>query len=120
MEPVRHKSLWHMIAAPIVWALHFCVVYAWTASVCAHTDDASEARVGVAVITVIALTLIVFFGWRAWKQWNFMTRQKYVHDQPTTEHRKEFLGHAGWLLSIVSVIGVAFVAAPAFYIGSCL
>lgn len=118
--PYRHKSIWHMIAAPIVWAIHFALVYAWSALSCARWGEESDARLGVLLLTLVALVAIVVIGWRSWRQWDYLTDYDHVHDQPTTEHRREFLGHAGWLLSIVSAIGVTFVAAPAFYIRSCL
>lgn len=120
MEKARHTSLWQMIAAPIVWAVHFCAVYAWTASACAHAGAAEEARLGVALMTLAALGLIAVFAWRAWRQWDLLSENDHVHDAPTDGHRRRFLGHAGLLLSMVSAIGVSFVAAPAFYIGSCL
>lgn len=118
--PYRYRSIWHMIAAPVVWSVHFAGVYAWTALSCARFGGPDEARLGIALATAAALALIVVIGWRAWKQWDFLDDYDDVHDAPTTEHRREFLGHAGWLLSIISAIGVLFVAAPAFYIGSCL
>ena len=45
MQFDRRSSLWHMIAAPIAWSLHFCVVYGWTASVCARGPDPAAAGV---------------------------------------------------------------------------
>ena len=119
MSP-REKSLWHMVAAPVVWALHFVCVYGWTAVTCANTGAAADARVGVAALTVIALAIIVFVAWRAWRQWDYADDWDYEHEAPTDEHRREFLGHAGWLLAIVSAVGVVYVALPAVFIGSCL
>ncbi|MFD1343117.1 hypothetical protein [Litorisediminicola beolgyonensis] len=120
MIPRRDRSLWHMITAPTIWALHFCVIYGWTAAVCAKTGDAELARTGIVAATVAALLGIAISGWRAWRQWDYLDDRDYVHDQPTEEHRREFLGHAGWLLALVSAIGVLFNASPAFWIGSCL
>lgn len=31
----RNRSLWHMILAPTIWAIHFCVTYATAAIFCA-------------------------------------------------------------------------------------
>ena len=101
----RHSSLWHMILAPTVWAVHFCVVYGWTAVQCVRAGGPDAARTGILVATAVALVVIVVLGWKAWKQWDYLDDFDYVHDQPTTEHRREFLGHAGWLLAIVSAIG---------------
>lgn len=116
----RHSSLWHMILAPTVWAVHFCVVYGWTAVQCVRAGGPDAARTGVLLATAVALVVIVVLGWKAWKQWDYLDDFDYVHDQPTTEHRREFLGHAGWLLAIVSAIGVGFNALPAIFIRSCL
>lgn len=119
-DPARYSSLWHMIAAPTVWAVHFCVVYGWTASACAHWDSAAAARIGILAATLAALAVIIVLAWRAWRQWDYPTRHDYVHDQPGDNDRREFLGHAGWLLALVSAIGVTFVALPAVFIESCL
>ncbi|SLN12662.1 hypothetical protein ROJ8625_00341 [Roseivivax jejudonensis] len=116
----REESLWHMIAAPTVWALHFCLCYGWTASVCARTDDVTAARVGIALVSAAALVAIAVIGWRAWRQWDYLDDFDYEHDRPTVEDRREFLGHAGWLLALVSGIGTLFVASPALFIESCL
>lgn len=119
-ERTRDRSLWHMIAAPLVWSLHFVAVYAWTATVCAKAGDAGLARTGILVGTAAALIAIVAIGWVAWRQWDYTDDWDYVHDKPTEEHRREFLGHVGALLALISAIGVVFNASPAVFIGNCL
>lgn len=118
--PFRHKSIWHMVLAPTIWSVYFAAVYALTAIDCAKTGTPDLAQKGILVLTVVALAAIGAIGWRSWRQWDYLTDYDYVHDKPTVEHRREFLGHAGFLLSIVSVIGVIFVALPAVFIRSCL
>ncbi|MEY8840444.1 hypothetical protein AB9K41_15595 [Cribrihabitans sp. XS_ASV171] len=116
----RNRTLWPMISAPIVWAVHFCLTYWLGASACAHLGTATPARIAIAVVTALALGLIIFLGWRAWLQWDYRSDRDYVHDGPSTEDRRNFLGHAGWLLAVVSAIGVIFVALPAIFIRSCI
>lgn len=118
--PLHHKSIWHMVAAPVVWALHFVAIYAWTAIDCAKTDTPDPARIVIAALTVLALALIASIGWRAWVQWDYPTDHHYVHDKPSGEDRREFLGHVGFLLSVLSAIGVIFAALPAIFIRNCL
>ena len=65
----RHSSLWHMILAPTVWAVHFCVVYGWTAVQCARAGGPDAARTGILIATAVALMAIVVLGWKAWRQW---------------------------------------------------
>ncbi len=118
--PFRHRSIWHMVAAPTVWTLHFATIYAITAVDCSKTGTPDIARPAIAVLTLLALAAIGWIAWRAWVQWDYPTDQDYVHDRPTVEDRREFLGHAGFLLSLASAIGVTFVAMPALFIRSCL
>lgn len=118
--PDRHRSIRHMVLAPTIWALHFVSVYAITAIDCAKTGTPGIARAGTAGLTLLALIAIGVIGWRAWVQWNYATNRDAVHDQPTAQDRRTFLGHGSFLLSLVSLIGVVFVALPALFIRSCL
>ena len=118
--PYRHRSLWHMILAPTVWAFHFVLCYAVMSLACVKMGAPDLARLGVGALTTLALALIGFLGWRAWRQWDYRPGENYVHDRATKPHRKEFLGHAGLLLAMVSAIGVIFGALPALIIESCI
>lgn len=118
--PFRHRSIWHMVLAPTVWSLYFAIVYAITAIDCAKTGTLDIARLAIAVLTLVALALIGTITWRSWRQWDYLTDYDYEHDKPTVEHRREFLGHAGFLLGVVSLVGTVFVALPALFIRSCL
>ncbi|QHQ35796.1 hypothetical protein [Algicella marina] len=116
----RHASLWHMVLAPVIWALHFAAIYGVTAIACAKADATDTARWTIFALSALALAGIALNAWRAWVQWDYPSDQNYVHDAPTAEHRREFLGHAGFLLSVVSAIGVVFATLPAVLIRSCL
>lgn len=118
--PFRHHSIRHMVLAPTIWALHFVSVYAITAIDCAKTGTPGIARAGTAGLTLLALIAIGIIGWQAWVQWNYAANRDAVHNQPTARDRRTFLGHGGFLLSLVSLIGVVFVALPALFIRSCL
>lgn len=114
-----HRSLWHMIAAPVVWAVHFVGVYGWTAVVCARLGEPGLARTGTLLMSLVALGLISVLGWRAWRQWGYERYGDHIHDRPTVQDRREFLGHSGLLLALVSGIAVIFVTMPVLFIGSC-
>lgn len=110
-------------AAPVAWALHFVIVYAAAAVVCANFASAPDAvpllRAAITVLTFIALAVIGFVAWRSWRQWDFLDDYDYKHERALAEHRHEFLGHASFLLSIISFIGVIYVAMPALLLESC-
>jgi hypothetical protein len=115
----RHRSLWHMILSPTIWAIHFVVVYGATAVLCAKWDAAQAARLAIFGLTVLALALIVVVGWRAWRQWDYLDDWESIHDGQSEEDRKEFLGHVGFLLSLVSGVGVIYVSLPAVFVVTC-
>ncbi|MBM9596175.1 hypothetical protein [Roseitranquillus sediminis] len=116
-------SLWRITLGPLIWALHFVASYGTTAAWCAKVATAFEPvpglRIGLAVLTVAALAGIVWVGWRAWRQWDFTEDWDYVNKEGENEDRHEFLGHAAFLLAIVSFVGVVYVAMPVLLIESC-
>ena len=117
------SSLWLITIAPTIWALHFVLVYGATAVICAKaaTLGAFETlRQGIAVATLLALVLILVVAWRSWLQWDYLTDYEYSHALPTGEHRHEFLGHAAFLLAVMSAIAVVFTALPALFIDGCM
>ena len=112
-------SIWRITFGPLIWAVHFGVSYAATAIVCAKGGDAATLRAGIGALTVAALLGIAYVGWRAWRQWDFLDDRDYEHELAREEDRHEFLGHAAFLLAIVSFIGVVYVALPALVIEGC-
>ena len=114
-------SLWRITFGPLIWALHFVASYGAAALVCAKASDgAVEAlRIGIGVGTLLALVLILWLAVRAWRQWDLQRDPEWENDKGTSEDRHQFLGHAAFLLSVISFIGVVYVALPALLIGSC-
>ncbi len=115
-------SLWRIVFAPTIWVFHFLASYILTALVCsARIPQMSvlHLRWYILIITLGSLAGIAYIGWQSWRQWGFGEDQQYVQNLPTHEHRHEFLGHASFLLSVVSFIGVCYVAMPAVFLDSC-
>ncbi len=115
-------SLWRIVFSPLVWVFHFLACYIVTAIICAKIpagDTITGLRWFILGITLTSLVGIAAIGWRSWKQWGFVDDGVKVQDLPTEEHRHEFLAHASFLLSIVSFIGVCYVAVPAVFLDSC-
>lgn len=112
-------SLWRIAFSPTVWATHFLLCYAGGAVWCAKfgaVQGVTFLRISVAGLTVLALALIVWQGWRSARQWGPQATEQDLH-HPESRHR--FLGHAAFLLSIISGVGVVYVALPALFIASC-
>lgn len=116
-------SLWRIVFSPVVWVFHFLACYIVTAIVCAKTpvgNEITQLRWFILGITFASLVGIAVIGWRSWKQWGFIDDGVKTQNLPTEEHRHEFLAHASFLLSIVSFIGVCYVAVPSLFLDSCL
>lgn len=114
-------SLWRITFAPLVWAVHFAASYGATALVCAKGGEpfVPPLRMGIGIGTGLALALILWIGWRAWRQWDVIRDREWENDDGTGEDRHQFLGHAGFLLALISFVGVVYVALPALLIGTC-
>lgn len=114
-------SLWRITLGPLVWAIHFVLCYGLSAVWCAKLADAviDPLRIGIGGMTCVALAVIGWLGWRSWVQWDFLDDFDREHEGGFAEDRHEFLGHAAFLLSVLSAIGVIYVALPALVIKTC-
>ena len=116
-------DLWRVIAAPVLWALHFLACYLIAAVWCAKLGrDAplEGARIAVLVATLLALAGI---GWSAHGLWRVRARSltdddfEFEHNSPEERHR--FLSHVALMLCVLSAVAVLYVAIPAIYLASC-
>jgi hypothetical protein len=116
-------DLWRVIAAPIVWALHFVFCYAYVAIYCEKIGrDAplGDARIVIAAATVAALACI---GTSTHHLWRVRGRSltdddfEFEHDRPEERHR--FLSHVALMLCVLSAVAVLYVAIPMFYLSTC-
>lgn len=116
-------SLWLITFAGSIWAVYFVVCYGATAGVCAKLAGDAAAivtlRLALGGFTLLALAGIAFVAWRSWVQWDFLDDWNHEHDLAEKEDRHEFLGHASFLLSIISFIGVIYVSLPVLFLETC-
>jgi hypothetical protein len=120
--PREVESLWTLFTAPTVWAVHFVVCYASVAVYCAKAAALDfgfdTVRLALAGFTLLALAMIVFSAWLAWRQWGFGTGDP-PHDEPTRKGRTLFQGYATLLLSGLSFVAVVYAAIPLIFIAEC-
>lgn len=116
-------SLVRITLAPTLWAFHFALSYGTAAVTCAKaggSENALEAlNLGLLALTGGALAGIAWIGWQSWRQWR--PRGEALDDSADAiESRHRFLGHASFLLSVISFLGVLLVALPILMVGDCL
>jgi hypothetical protein len=116
-------DLWRVIAPLILWALHFLFCYVWVAIYCEKAGRAAQlgdARTAVAWATVAVLFIIVLNMASLWRiRRRSLTDDDFEFEHNSPEERHRFLGHMGLMLSVLSVVGVIYVAAPIFMLGTC-
>ncbi|EKE45007.1 hypothetical protein OCGS_1042 [Oceaniovalibus guishaninsula JLT2003] len=117
------ESLWRITFGPALWALHFAGSYGvaaiWCAKVAAKGQDIAPLRLGFAVVTLAVLAAIGWLGWRSWRQWDYLGDRDYENAGANHEDRHQFLGHAAFLLSIVSFVGVVYTGLPVVFVQAC-
>lgn len=120
---LEEGSLWIMIAAPCVWAAHFLLSYwaaaVWCAKIPERTGDIAAVRLGVGVLTLVALGVVAWLARKAVRTY----RARLLIQENLTEHteaeRSRFLGHATLLLCSLSAVAIVFDAAPVVVFDSC-
>lgn len=114
-------TLWTLVAAPAVWAIHFVAIYVAAAYACAPNDDVFRSiggvRLFIAALTVVSLVLIAFTFLRAWHDWRW--DRDIEPEEATREDRERFLEFSTMLLAALSFVGVLLDAAPALFIADC-
>lgn len=116
-------DLWRVIAAPIVWALHFLFCYVYAAIHCEKAGrDAplGDVRIVIAIATCVALGAIALSTWHLWRvRGRSLTDNDFEFDHNTPEERHRFLSHVALMLCVLSAVAVLYVAIPVFYLSSC-
>ena len=119
----ERDSIWRLSFGPLIWVAHFVLVYGGTSVVCFKLQEFGWAipflRGSIGALTVLALAGIGWIALQSWRQWDYLDDYDYEHDRAVEEHRHEFLGHASFLLAVLSAIGVVYVALPAAFLSSC-
>lgn len=120
---VPGESLWAMIIAPTIWAVHFLACYILAAIFCAKaaapSADLAPVRWWIAGLTVVALAAIAACAIQAFRRGHFMERKAAPHDADSIHDRRRFLAYATLMLSGLSFVATVFVALPAVFFASC-
>ncbi len=116
-------SLFRITVGPVLWSAYFLLSYCTTAVFCAKWGEEAKNvllyRISAAVLTLAVLAAIAWFGWRSWQQWDRLNDDTPENDASDEEDRHQFLGHAAFLLAIISFTGTIYVALPFVFIESC-
>ena len=119
----RFWSSWPvlLLAGPVIWILHFWIVYLWAETACAAalpSDGGTSVAPLTAGVTVVAVAAIVAFGVRAAaKSKSIRARRSQDSSDTSDPHRVLYL--VGACLAALSVLATVFVALPAMVLQPC-
>ncbi len=119
------ESLIAMIAAPLVWAAHFLIIYVFQAVMChfrlagATLFGLDLVRLGIALVTVAALGLIGWVLLTAWERWRSIPASESSDPGHAEETRSRFLAFATWSLAALSLVTVVWQTLPALLLPVC-
>lgn len=116
-------DLWKVIAAPIIWSLHFLFCYVYAAVYCEKTGrgaDLAPAVWAVGIATAVALALIGLIAASLWRvRARSLTDNDFEFEHNSPEERHRFLSHVALMLCVLSAVAVIYVAIPTVYLSSC-
>ncbi|HSK38949.1 MAG TPA: hypothetical protein VK943_04205 [Arenibaculum sp.] len=120
---IPRDSLIGMVGAPIAWAVHFLVIYIFTAVACAFGfSDVRFLGVGIVnssmlIFTALTLALIAWLGWLAHRRWRRAGGPEEPGDPVSARH--QFMGLTALLLCILSGVAVAYEGIPLVVMSGC-
>ena len=122
-ETGHGTDLWRVIAAPIIWALHFLFCYVYAAIYCEKAGrDASldHPTLVVIIATLVALAGIGLSTRHIWRvRARSLTDNDFEFEHNTPEERHRFLSHVALMLCVLSAVAVLYVTIPMLYLSTC-
>ena len=120
-KDIERRGFWSswpvlLLAGPMIWILHFWIVYLWAETACAAalpSDGGTSVAPLTAGVTVVAVAAIVAFGVRAAGQ------SRRSHESSDTSDPRRVLYLVGARLAALSVLATVFVALPAVVLQPC-
>lgn len=116
-------DLWKVIAAPLIWSVHFVVCYVLAAVWCEKLGRSAEletAKIAILVATGVALAGIAFSTHHLWQvRARSLTDNDFDFEHNSPEERHRFLSHVALMLCALSAVAVIYVAIPAIYLTTC-
>jgi hypothetical protein len=122
-ETGHGTDLWRVIAAPIIWALHFLFCYVYAAVYCekvgrgASLDQPTLVVIGATAVALALIGLSTHHLWRV--RARSLTDDDFEFEHNTPEERHRFLSHVALMLCLLSAVAVLYVTIPMLYLSTC-
>lgn len=112
-NPLTADRLLSLFAAPLIWIGHFVLCYGLVSLACAY--GFAGARLGVWLLTLLALTLLGATAWFNLRKWRAARRR-----DDADQDMHAFFAWNSLLLCALSALALIWVAFPAAFLPPCL
>lgn len=124
-NPFTRENLLAMVSAPLIWAAHFVACYVLASIACAY--DFSGARLGIVLVTALALALLAGIGLSNWRKWNRARQTHSANLRAAHAHHPDqggnnlgiFFAVTSMMLCALSAVALIWVAFPAALLPPC-
>lgn len=120
---IPRDSLVGIVGGPLVWTVHFLLVYVFTAVACAFRF-ADLTFLGTSIVnslmviaTLLAVAVIGWLGWLAWGRYRRAGGPERTDDPLLSRH--QFFSLVALLLCVLSAIGVVYEGIPLLMLPAC-
>lgn len=117
---IDQGSVWILVAAPTIWAVHFVASYVIAAVWCAKVGPSLvEPRWIIALLGLIGIALIVWLGRIAMRRYGgiFLVFEEITDS--SERGRDRFIGHVSLLLCVLSAVAILFTVIPGMVFSTC-
>lgn len=111
-----------VLSGPIVWFVHFMVVYAVAEFGCRANFNnqlfiaPQTIQLIVILSTLPALAAVAWGGWMAYQDWRSSERE---NSDSSAEPPAHFLVLLGMAFSVFFIVSIVFTVLPTFFLGVC-
>ena len=119
-RPVSRALVWGLIGAPVVWAVHFIVIYTvvalscWSGFAMTNLLGLGTSALAALAVSLVALALIGWAGRTAYGLWHAAQHEA---DAPGWQR---YAGLTGSLLSGLFALSVVLETVPVFVLVPCV
>ena len=115
------------VSGPIIWSVHFMVVYLVTEAGCSGDGpglklfDPPVPKVVTLAVTVAAVVAVLACAGWSWRRWRTDAAEAAADEAADLQDQDHggTLAFGGFLLSLLSVVTILFVGLPALVLPSC-
>lgn len=117
---IDQGSIWILVAAPTLWAIHFVASYVLAATWCAKVGQSLSGPAWIIVgMGAVCIALILWLAVIAIRRYGAVFLIFEEITESSKKGRDKFIGHVSLLLCTLSAVAILFTVIPGFVFSTC-